>query len=128
MQVNNITNPSQDIQGLSLVVPADFSTVGSVILDSESTPTQLAKRYGISVAWLLDLNGLTDPEQRLNIGNSVYIPGLRPLGSPPLPAAKPFNNNLEYADYGAYTSYSVTYHVEGSLVPLFAQTLFNTLR
>lgn len=128
MQVNNITNPSQDIQGLSLVVPADFSTVGSVILDSESTPTQLAKRYGISVAWLLDLNGLSDPEQRLNIGNSVYIPGLRPLGSPPLPAAKPFNNNLEYADYGAYTSYSVTYHVEGSLVPLFAQTLFNTLR
>lgn len=128
MQVNNITNSSQDITGLSLVVPADFSTVGTVLLEADSTPTQLAKRYGISVAWLLDLNGLTDPEQRLSSGVSVYIPGIRPLGSPPLPAAKPFDTNLEYADYGAYTSYSVTYHVEGSLVPLFTQTLFNTLR
>jgi len=128
MQVNNITNPAQDITGLSLTVPADFSTVGSVSLDADATPNQLAQRYGISVAWLLDLNGLTDPEQRLSSGATVYIPGLRPIGSPPLPAAKPLTTNLEYADYGAYTTYSVTYHVEGSLVPLFTQTLFNTLR
>jgi LysM repeat protein len=128
MQVNNITNAAQDITGLSLTVPADFSTVGSVVLDEDTTPTQVAQRYGISVAWLLDLNGLTDPEQQLSRGASVYLPGLRPLGSPTLPAAKPSNTNLEYADYGAYTNYSVTYHVEGSLVPLFTQTLFNTLR
>lgn len=128
MQVNNISNAAQDIEGLNLVVPADFTTVGSIQLVESETPTAIAKRYGISVAWLLELNALNDPEARLAVGTSVYIPGLRPLGSPPLPAAKPFNTNLEYADYGAYTNYSVTYHVEGSLVPLFTQTLFNTLR
>jgi LysM repeat protein len=128
MQVNNISNANQDIGGLNLVVPADFSTVGSIQLTEAETPAAIAKRYGISVAWLLELNGLDDPERRLGVGADVYIPGLRALGSAALPAAKPFDANLEYADYGAYTNYSVTYHIEGSLVPLFTQTFFNTLR
>lgn len=128
MQVNNITNPNQDIEGLNLVVPADFSTVGTLTLPETATPTQIAKRYGISVAWLLELNGLTDPEQLLSSGTSVYLPGLRPLGSPALPAAKPFSANLEFSDYGAYTSYSVTYHVEGTLTPIFTNQFFNNIR
>ena len=132
MQVNNIANESIDISGVNLVVPADLSTVGEITVQDNSlggeTPSQIAKRYGISVPWLLELNGLTDPEQLLRAGTVIQIPGLRPLGSPLLPAAKPLPTNLETLDYGAYTTYSVTYYVEGSLTPLFAQSFFNTLR
>ena len=129
MQINNIPTEDFDLAGLNITVPADLSTVGyGVVLDGGETVTQVAKRYGISVPWLLELNGLTDPEQRLVGGRQLQIPGLRPLGSSLLPPAKPLTDNLEYADYGAYTTYSVTYHVEGSLAPLFAPTLFNTLR
>lgn len=129
MQVNNLPNASLDISGVNLVVPADLSTVGEItVLEGGETPTQIAKRYGISVPWLLELNGLTDSEQLLRAGTLLQIPGVRPLGSPLLPAAKPLASNLETLDYGAYTAYSVTYHVDGSLTPLFTQTLFNTLR
>jgi LysM repeat protein len=129
MQINNIPTKDFDLSGLVITIPADLSTVGyGVVLEGGETASQVAKRYGISVPWLLDLNGLTDPEQRLVGGQQLQIPGLRPLGSPLLPPAMPLTDNLEYADYGAYTTYSVTYHVEGSLAPLFAPTLFNTLR
>lgn len=129
MQINNIPTSDFDLTDLNITIPADLSTVGyGVVLEGGETVTQVAKRYGISVPWLLDLNGLTDPEQRLAAGRQLQIPGQRPLGSPVLPPAKPLTDNLEYADYGAYTTYSVTYNIEGSLAPLFAPTLFNTLR
>ena len=227
MQANGISDPSQDIEGLTLNVPADFSTVEAIKIDAPTTPAELAKHYGLSVNWLLDLNGITNPDQLLAAGTSFYVPGQktpntiilktdttpvqlaelygvsvslllslngltdsqaalsagssftlpspRLLGTivldktespseiaqrfgvnkaalldlnglsdsdqklgvgtrvalpagPLLPDAKPSNSNLEYADYGAYTTYSVTYYLEGSLVPLFAPTLFNTLR
>jgi LysM repeat protein len=227
MQANGISDPSQDIEGLTLTVPADFSTVEAVkvdtattpamlaklygldvnwllnlnginnpdqplaagtnfyvpglkepkriILDKNTTPSELAKVYGVSVSLLLSLNGLTDSQQALNAGTSLTLPSTRILGtvvldqtespaeiakrfgvsttalqelnglsdsnqklgigttiaipSPPLlPDAKPSNSALEYADYGAYTNYIVTYHLEGSLVPLFAPTFFNRRR
>jgi LysM repeat protein len=227
MQANGISDPSQDIEGLILTIPADFSTVDAIKVESTTTPTELAKLYGISVNWLLELNGIKNPDQPLVAGTSFYVPGLkqpntiildrnttpselanlygisvslllslngltdsqqalnagtsftlpspRILGSivldqtespaeiakrfgvstatlldlnglsdsnqklgvgtrvalpsdPLLPDAKPTNALLETADYGAYTTYTVTYHLEGSLVPLFSPTLFNTLR
>lgn len=227
MQANGISDPLQDIEGLTLTVPADFSTVEAVKVEGTTTPAELAKLYGVSVNWLLDLNGINNPDQPLAAGTSFYVPGQKPpttiileknttpselanlygvsvslllslngltdsqqalsagtsftlpspriLGTivldqtespaeiakrfgvstaallelnglsdsdqklgigtrvalpsaPLLPDAKPSNSALEYADYGAYTTYSVVYHLEGSLVPLFAPTFFNTLR
>lgn len=227
MQANGITDPRQDIEGLTLVVPADFSTVDSIKLEAPSSPVELANLYGLSVEWLLDLNGINNPQQLLVAGSTFYVPGVKPLkainiieattpallavlyglnvstllslngltdsqqllsagtsfylpsirtlgsvildqsespveianrlgvntagiltlnglsdqnqklgagtrvelpSDPLLPDAKPLAASLEYADYGAYTTYSVTYHLEGSLVPLFAPTFFNTLR
>ena len=227
MQANDISDPSQDIEGLTLTVPADFSTVEAIKVETATTPAELAKLYGLSVNWLLELNGINNPDQPLAAGSSFYVPGAKspttiileknttpaelaslygvsvslllslngltnsqqPLSAgssftlpsprilgtiildqtespaeiakrfgvstaallnlnglndeaqklavgtrvalpsdPLLPDANPTNSALEYVDYGAYTTYSVTYHLEGSLVPLFAPTFFNTLR
>lgn len=227
MQSNGIIDPNQDIEGLTLTVPADFSTVEAIKVETPTSPAELAKLYGLSVDWLLDLNGINNPHQPLDVGSTFYVPGLKPLkeislkdnttpaeladlyglnvstllslngltdsqqplsagtsfnlpsprtlgtivldqaespveianrlgvsieglldlnglsdrnqklgigtrielpAAPLLPDAKPANSALEYVDFGAYTTYSVTYHLEGSLVPLFAPTFFNTLR
>ncbi|MCP9795476.1 LysM peptidoglycan-binding domain-containing protein [Synechococcus lacustris] len=227
MQSNGIIDPNQDIEGLTLTVPADFSTVEAIKVETPTSPTELAKLYGLSVDWLLDLNGINNPHQALDVGSTFYVPGLKPLkeislkdnttpaeladlyglnvstllslngltdsqqplsagtsfnlpsprtlgtivldqaespveianrlgvsiegildlnglsdrnqklgigtrielpAAPLLPDAKPANSALEYVDFGAYTTFSVTYHLEGSLVPLFAPTFFNTLR
>jgi len=127
-QVNNLPDTLKDIAGLNIVIPADLSTVGLYDVLPGDTPTSVAARYGINVSWLMDLNGLTDPGLVLASGKKLQIPGLKPIGSVVLPPAKPLEAELEYADYGAYTSYQVTYYVEGALTPLFAKTFFNTLR
>jgi LysM repeat protein len=128
VKVNNLPSADIDITGTNLVVPSDLSTVG--LYDSEigETPSIIAKRYGISVGWLMDLNGLTDPEQVFTSSRQLQIPGLRPIGSTILPPAKPLAAELEFADYGAYTSFEVTYYIEGSLTPIFARNFANAFR
>jgi LysM repeat protein len=124
----NIAIPPIDIAGLNIVIPADLSTVGLYDVLAGDTPTTVAARYGISVSWLMDLNGLTDPGLVFDAAKKLQIPGLKPIGSVALPPAKPLDAVLEYADYGAYTSHSVTYYVEGALTPLFEKNFFDTLR
>ena len=124
----NIAIPPMDIAGLNIVIPADLSTVGLYDVLAGDTPTTVAARYGISVSWLMDLNGLTDPGLVFDAAKKLQIPGLKPIGSVALPPAKPLDAVLEYADYGAYTSHSVTYYVEGALTPLFEKNFFDTLR
>jgi LysM repeat protein len=124
----NIAIPPMDIAGLNIVIPADLSTVGLYDVLAGDTPTTVAARYGISVSWLMDLNGLTDPGLVFDAAKKLQIPGLKPIGSVALPPAKPLEAVLEYADYGAYTSHSVTYYVEGALTPLFEKNFFDTLR
>ena len=126
-QVNNFPSADIDLSGLNIVIPADLSTVGLLDVLPEDTPHKVAARYGINVAWLMDLNGLSDPGEILQAGQKLQIPGLRPLGSAILPPAKPLAAELEYADFGAYTAFELIYHVKGSLVPLFQRTLLNTL-
>jgi len=127
-KINNLPSNQTDIAGVNLVVPADLSTVGEYQAQKDDTANSIAKRYGISVGWLMDLNGLTDPEQKIADGKRLKVPGLRPLGSDVLPDAKPFTPELENVDYGAYTSYEVTYTVQGSIAPIFAQNILNTFR
>jgi LysM repeat protein len=110
------------------VVPSDLSTVGLYDSQEGDTPSIIAKRYGISVGWLMDLNGLTDPEQMFKSSRQLQIPGIRPIGSTILPPAKPLSAELEFADYGAYTSFEVTYYIEGSLTPIFARNFTNAFR
>jgi len=124
----NIAIPPMDIAGLNIVIPADLSTVGLYDVLAGDTPTTVAARYGISVSWLMDLNGLTDPGLVFDAAKKLQIPGLKPIGSVALPPAKPLDAVLEYADYGAYTTHSVTYYVEGALTPLFEKNFFDTLR
>ena len=126
-QVNNFPSADIDLTGLNVVIPADLSTVGLFDVLPGDTPNTVASRYGISVAWLMDLNGLSDPGEILQTGKKLQIPGRKPLGSDILPPAKPLAAELEYADYGAYTAFEVTYYIQGSLVPLFQRTLLNTL-
>lgn len=126
-QVNNFPSADIDLSELNIVIPADLSTVGLFEVLPEDTPHKVAARYGINVAWLMDLNGLSDPGEILQAGKKLQIPGLRPLGSDILPPAKPLAAELEYADFGAYTAFELIYHVKGSLVPLFQRTLLNTL-
>jgi len=127
-QVNNLPDTVANISGLNIVIPADLSTVGLYDILEGDTPTTVAARYGIDVSWLLNLNGLTDAGVLLVAGQKLQIPGLKPIGSIVLPPAKPLEPALEFADFGAYTSFQVTYHVEGALTPLFEKTFFNNLR
>lgn len=123
LSLNNLTDPEQQLNaGDPFILPSP-RIQATVILDQEETPSEIAQRYGVSTAALLELNGLNNSNQKLGTGTRISIPS-RPL----LPDPKPLSAELETADYGAYTNYSVTYHLEGSLVPLFAPTLFNTLR
>lgn len=123
LSLNGLTDSQQLLNaGSSFTLPSP-RILDTIILDKTESPDEIAKRFGVSTAALLDLNGLKNPDQKLGVGTRVAIPG-----GALLPDAKPTNNALEYADYGAYTSYSVVYHLEGSLVPLFAPTFFNTLR
>jgi LysM repeat protein len=128
MLANNISSPDVDISGLPLTIPADLSTVGYEEAIQGDTPTIMAQRYGMDLSWLLDLNALSDPNQILAVGTKIRIPGRRPKGSSVLPPAKPQPPELEYADYGAYTTYEVTYYVRGSLTPLFQRTLLEAFQ
>jgi hypothetical protein len=76
----------------------------------------------------MDLNGLTDAGEVLQPGRRLKVPGTMPLGSVVLPPAKPLAPELEYVDYGAYTTYEVTYTVEGSTKPLFENAFSNAFR
>jgi len=117
-RVNNLPNAETNIAGLKLVVPADLLTVDKIKVLEGETPNSIAKRFGISLSWLLELNGLTDPGQSIATGSTLLVPGQTKRQSV-LPPAKPLAPELEYADYGAYTSYEVTYYVKSSQVPLF---------
>ena len=128
MQANNLFSPDVDISGFPLVIPADLSTVGFEQALEGDTPAIMAQRYNMDLSWLLDLNALSDPNQILQPGTELRIPGRRPVGSVVLPPAKPQPPELEYADYGAYTTHEVTYHVQGSLTPLFQRTLIEAFR
>ncbi len=127
-QVNNLPDTVKDIAGLKIVIPADLSTVGFYEVIPGDTLTNVANLYGLNVSWLMDLNGISDPGLVLEAGKKLQIPGLKPIGSVVLPPAKPLEAALEYADYGAYTAFQVTYYVKGALTPLFEKTFFNTLR
>lgn len=137
--VNNLPSANIDIAGLNLTVPADLLTVDyhiveqSAVGQTSETPRSLAKRFGINVSWLLDLNGWVDSEQPLNPGQKVQVPGLTKscssspqatgCRSTPLPAAKPLSAELETADYGAYTTTEVTYNCDGNLAAFCSRFL-----
>jgi len=139
MQVNNLPSPSIDIAGLNLIVPADLLTVDYHVVavppagQVPETPRSVAKRYGINVSWLLDLNGWTDSEQPLSPGSRVQVPGLtksceqQPGSSNcrtnPLPPAQSLAAELETADYGAYTTTEVTYNCSGALAAFCSRFL-----
>jgi hypothetical protein len=112
-------------------VPADLLTADYYVVKPASdaqtneTPRSLAKRLGVNVSWLMDLNGWNDSNQILPAGERVQVPGLtKSCNSAPnangcrdttLPAAKPLAPQLETADYGAYTKTEVTYDCSGAL-------------
>ena len=128
VKANNLPSANVDIAKLSLVIPADLSTIGFETSLEGETAAMMAERFNVDTAWLMDLNGITDPGKVIATGTQVRIPGRRPVGSPILPPAKPMPPELEYADYGAYTTYEVTYNVIGSMVPLFTRTLIDSFR
>ena len=121
--LNNLPNDQVDITGLQLEVPADLTTIGFVDDLAGETPTSIAAKFNISVDWLMELNGLTDPNLVFDDLSRLQIPGQRPLGSPVLPEALPTNTQLESADYGAYTTFEETYQVEGAAAPLFQNAI-----
>lgn len=139
MQVNNLPSQDMDISGLNLTVPADLLTVDYFVVEPPQpnqpvqTPRSLAQRFGISVAWLMDLNGWQDPEKNLAAGERVQVPGLtKSCASQPnllncrniaLPPAKPLPAALETADYGAYAKTEVTYNCEGTLAAFCSKLL-----
>lgn len=128
MQANNLPSPDADISGFPLTIPADLSTVGFEQVLEGDTPAIMAQRYNMDLSWFMDLNALNDPNQALQAGSKFRIPGRRPVGSVVLPPAKPQPPELEYADYGAYTTYDVTYNVKGSLTPLFQRNIIEAFR
>ena len=128
LRVNNLPSADINVEGLKLVVPSDLSTIGQELVGDNETVDSFAKRMSVDTAWILQLNKLSDPYKPLIAGTKLLVPGRRPKGSAILPPAKPLPPELEYADYGAYTTYEVTYHVEGSLTPLFSNTLKSVFR
>ena len=124
--LNNLPNDQVDITGLQLEVPADLTTIGFVDDIAGETPTTIATKFNISVDWLMELNGITDPNFVFDDLSKLQIPGQRPLGSEVLPEALPTNTQLESADYGAYTSFEETYQVEGAAAPLFQNTIMRS--
>ena len=139
VKVNNLPSSDIDITGINLTVPADLLSVDYYVVtppvagQTTETPRSVAKRFGISVSWLLDLNGWTDSEQPLSSGQRVQIPGLTKscdsnpgltnCRTNPLPPAKPLPAALESADYGAYTTTEVTYNCSGPLAAYCARFL-----
>lgn len=137
MQLNNIPNENIDIKGLILEIPADLSTIDFACPDNDcsanpkgvvqgDTITQIADKYGISKTWLMEVNGVTDPNFVFDDLSKLQIPGARAKGGAVLPEALPTNSTLETADYGAYTQFEETYQVEQSPQPLFQNTLRRT--
>ena len=121
--LNNLPNDQVDITGLQIEVPADLTTIGFVDNLAGETPTTIAAKFNISVDWLMELNGITDPNFVFDDLSKLQIPGQRPLGSPVLPEALPTNTQLESADYGAYTTFEETYQVQGAAAPLFQNAI-----
>ena len=127
--LNNLPSEDVDITGLILDIPSDLSTIGFACDDSGDcgdtgveqgdTMSEIAEKFGVSVDWLLEMNGVTDPNFVFDDLTKLQIPGRRPAGADPLPEALPTNTQLEQADYGAYTNFEETYQVEGAAAPLF---------
>ena len=131
MQVNNLPSANSDITGLIITIPADLLTVDNYIIpdlpgSTRDTARTLAGRFGVSVSWIMELNGLVNADQELETGQNIQIPGLtKSCSSNPelvgcrntaLPPVKPLLPELETADYGSYAVKDVTYDCIGKLM------------
>ncbi len=78
---NNISDPDVIIEGQTLRVPSPTVSDNADMADNERTVYtvqegdtlwQIARKYGVSVSYLINLNRLTDPE-RIYPGQTIYI-------------------------------------------------------
>jgi hypothetical protein len=94
----------------------------------------VANKLGIALTDLLKMNpGISDPYAPLTSTFAVKIPGdwkdnAAVLTKPILQDTKPFDNALEFIDYGEYTSYKVIYNIPKEIVPLFVDNLTNVFK
>ncbi|MCX5936795.1 MAG: hypothetical protein NTW02_00955 [Cyanobium sp. LacPavin_0920_WC12_MAG_62_9] len=95
----------------------------------EATLLSVANKLGIALNDLLKMNpDISDPYSPINSNFAVKIPGdwkdnAAILTKPILEDIKPFDNALEFIDYGEYTSYKVIYNIPKQLAPLFVNNL-----
>ena len=78
MAANGLTNPDLVFMGQALVIPG-VSAVSSapssiVVVEWGDSLSVIAEDYGVTVAELLALNGLTDPDS-LFVGQELLVPG-----------------------------------------------------
>ena len=77
-QKNNISDPDVIIEGQTLRVPSptgsqkDGTERTIYIVQEGDTLWMIARKYGVSVAYLINLNRLTDPD-RIYTGQTIYI-------------------------------------------------------
>lgn len=177
--INNLPNNVTDLTNYSLIVPAETIKNGIIKILDGDTWQSIAKRYGVTIEWLLSLNGLSE-KSIPTIGENLQIPGLiskdgririfegdtfaeiakryglseieilnyngidknsKPIvgglllipnlqsdkKQVRLSAPKPLLPELEFADFGAYTSINMTYQVRSSKIPLFIQQIQTNL-
>jgi LysM repeat protein len=120
-----------------LITNSDAS-LGSYGLDDVKIPpatlASIAIKLGVGLNDLVKMNPtILDPYAPIDTSYSVKIPGnwqqnTTVTTAPILQDPKPFNNELEFVDYGQYTNYEVTYTIPKVLAPLFTNNLSNVFK
>ena len=140
LKFNNLTegdSDSKSIAGIELQVPSSTQTLGAVD-GGGFTLAQIAQAFDVSLEWLQSLNDYP-PGTVLEAGQEVKVPGLASLTSsaeqaqteeldpvlaailnlPVMETTPPsIPEELEYIDYGAYTTIEKVYEVEKITTPL----------
>jgi LysM repeat protein len=89
IQANSLTNPDVLMIGQELKIPGQSQTTqtgsgqtaeGVYVVSKGDTLSGIAKRYGISLAELQQLNGLTNPDQ-IAVGQKLRVPSATPTGA-----------------------------------------------
>ena len=127
LSLNGLSEKSAPTIGENLQIPGLVSKDGRIEIIKGETFAQIAERHGLSEIQILEYNRL-DKNSKPIVGGFLMIPNLQSNQQKiRLPAPKPLLPELEFADFGAYTSIDVTYTVRSSKIPLFMQQIQTNL-
>ena len=82
-----------------LLATAALAADPTVVVEAGDTLTRLSKRHGVSIATLVELNGLADPN-RIRAGQRLRIAAPPPAQPVPAPAAQPAEERVHTVERG----------------------------